>query len=583
MERASIAPPDPVTCPWNQMPNNTLSARTGTLTAVVLWTILWVLALYAIFDGTASVALMDPDEGRNGEVAREMVVRGDYLIPHFNGLPYLDKPVFFFAATAASIKALGATEFAARLPGILFTLATVAMVIGFGRRYVDRSSALLAGLALATSPLVLTYSRLVIFDATMMFWVTLSVVAFHISWKHEGLGWRLLGWAAAGFAVLTKGPVGLVLPLLISFAEGLVCRDRVRRLFHPAGIALFVLVVAPWFFYVVHHHPEFPHYAFIRETFERVATDSMKRTGPPWYILAFLVGGSFPWFPALLFGWRHLLESWRERAAAGRTEVFLMLWILIPLVFFTLSQSKRPGYILPVLPAVALLAGRILLRSPAALRYTAVTAAVAAAALGALLLFGSDELANRVRGDGIVAALRQDGPVLGGIMLAVALIAAIGIRVKEAALAGLVLFPVALLVGTQPMLDEVGKHRSARALANAIKDVAPDGARVIGVSAFMPSLPYYMQRPTEMATHGANGIPSNYIDEYAEALAERPGSTLHPPTWWQQELETCSEPTVFLVKNGNEPEQGVLASRLPLIATAPRYSVYGPCATGGER
>lgn len=565
------------------MPNDTRPARTGTLTAVVFWTILWTLALYTVFDGTGSVALIDPDEGRNSEVAREMVVRGDYLIPHFNGLPYLDKPVFFFAATAGSIKALGATELAARLPSILFTLATVALVIGFGRRYVDRSSALLAGLALVTSPLVLAFSRLVIFDATMMFWVTLSAIAFHISWKHEGPGWRLLGWAAAGFAVLTKGPVGLVLPLLISVADGLVCRDRVRRLFHPAGIALFVLVVAPWFFYVVHHHPEFPHYAFIRETFERVATDSMKRTGPPWYILAFLVGGSFPWFPALVFGWRHLLESWRERAAAGRTEVFLMLWILIPLVFFSLSQSKRPGYILPAIPAVALLAGRILYKSPAALRYAAATAAVAAAVLGALLLFGSDELANRVRGDGIAAAVRQDGPVVGGLMLAVAVLAGIGARLREAAIAGLALLPVAFLVGIQPVLDEVGERRSARALADAIRVVAPDGARVIGVSAFMPSLPYYMGRPTDVATDSAKVIPSNYINEYAQALAARPGSTLHPPAWWQQELETCPEPTVFLVRNGNAAEQGILASRLPLIISTHRYSVYGPCVQGGER
>ena len=168
-------------------------------------------------------------------------------------------------------------------------------------------------------------------------------------------------------------------------------------------------------------------------------------------------------------------------------------------------------------------------------------------------------------------------------MLAVAVLAAIGMRVREVAIAGLALFPVALLAGAQPMLDEVGKHRSARALADAIKIAVPGGARVIGVSAFMPSLPYYMGRPTEVSTHGANGIPSNYIDEYAEALTERPGSTLHPPTWWQQELDTCTEPTVFLVKNGNDPEEGILASRLPLIASAPRYSVYGPCFRGGER
>ena len=228
----------------------------------------WAMALFTLFYGTGSVALMDPDEGRNGEVAREMVDRGDYLIPYFNQLPYLDKPVLFFAAAAASVKTLGATEFAVRLPSVLFTLATIAVVFAFARHYFGHASATQAGLILATSPLVLVFSHVVIFDATMMFWVSLSVIAFHVGWQHKGIGWRVLGWAAAGFAVLTKGPVGLVLPLLISIAEALVCRDRLRHLFHPAGIAAFVLVVAPWFFYVVHHHPEFPHYAFVRETVE---------------------------------------------------------------------------------------------------------------------------------------------------------------------------------------------------------------------------------------------------------------------------------------------------------------------------
>ncbi len=560
------------------MPNHSPTARSSTLTAVLFWSLLWGLALLALHQGISSVALMDPDEGRNSEVAREMVERGDYLIPYFNGLPYLDKPVFLFAATAVSLNAFGVNELAARLPTILFTLATVVMVIGFGRRYVDKSSALLAGLILITSPLAMVYARLVIFDAVMMFWVALSCLAFHISWKHEGVGWRVLGWAAAGFAVLTKGPVGLLLPLLISMAEALVCRDRLRRLFHPAGIIAFVAVVAPWFFYVVHHHPEFPHYAFVRETFERVATDSMKRTGPPWYILAFLVGGAFPWFNVLIFGWRNLLEFWRERAAAHRTEVFLLLWILVPLIFFTLSQSKRPGYILPALPAVALLAAQVLNRSPSALRYSAVTAAIITGIVGLLLFFGSDELANRVRGDGIVAALRQDGPWVGGLLLATAALAALGTRIRQAGIAGMALIPIALVLGLQPMLEEIGKHRSARTLAHAIQAAVPGEVRVIGVSAFMPSLPFYLERPVEMSTHGASGIPSNYIDEYADELAGMPGSTLHPSEWWRQELESCPEPTVFLVKNKNQPEQGDLASRLPLIGSAPRFSVYGPCS-----
>ena len=564
------------------MPHSADTARSGNLTAILLWTVLWGLALFTLQQGTGSVALIDPDEGRNAEVAREMAERGDYLVPHFNGLPYLDKPVFFFAAAAASIKALGPSELAARLPSLVFTLTTIAITIAFGRRHMGRSSAMLAGLVLATSPLVLAFSRIVIFDATMMFWVSLSVIAFHVSWQHDGAGWRILAWGAAGFAVLTKGPVGLVLPLLISMAEAVTCRDRLRRMFHPAGITAFILVVAPWFFHVVHHHPEFPHYAFVRETFERVATDSMRRTAPAWYVLAFLVGGTLPWFSALAVGWRHLIDFWRDRAGAARTEAFLLLWILVPLVFFTLSQSKRPGYILPALPAVALLVARVVERSPAALRYTAATASAIAATVGAILVFGSDQLAGRLSGDGIVAALRETGPVLGGLMLAAAALAATGTRKPRAAVAGIALVPLILVLGALPILEETGRHRSARDLAEAISAASPAGTRIIGVAAFIPSLPFYMQSPVHASTQGARGIPSNYIAEYAEALEAVPDTTLHPVTWWPEQLEHCEEPTVFLVRTGNEPEEGILASRLPLIAAAARYSAYGPCGTDGR-
>src|SRR6185312_944128 len=146
--------------------------------------------------------LLDPDEGRNAEVAREMASSNDYLIPHLDGLPYLDKPVVYFAAAAAAMELLGPTETAARLPAYLFTLATIVVVIRFARRRWGADAGWLAGLALATMPLVLVYARATIFDSTLAFCTTVAILAF---WDDR----PVLAWAAIGLGAITKGPVAI--------------------------------------------------------------------------------------------------------------------------------------------------------------------------------------------------------------------------------------------------------------------------------------------------------------------------------------------------------------------------------------
>jgi 4-amino-4-deoxy-L-arabinose transferase-like glycosyltransferase len=544
----------------------------------VFWAALWAVALLALYQGSASVALIDNDEGRNAEVAREMAASGDYIVPHFNGLPYLDKPVFFFAAAATAIKALGPTELAARLPSLVFTLATAVLVIAFGSVRFNRATGLLAGLILITCPLAQAFARIVIFDATMMFWVSLACIALHLSWERNRVLWLIVGWTAAGFAVLTKGPVGLVLPLLVGIAEAVVRRERIRRLFHPMGIAIFILVVGPWFLAVTLKHPEFPHYAFVRETFQRVATDKMNRTGPIYYIAAFLVVGSLPWISLLFLGGRQLLGFWRQRLDTARTEVFLLLWILLPLVFFSLSQSKRPGYILPVLPAVALLCARLLKIAPQLLRYAAWVAAGMSFLVGAILLFGSEALAPHIYVSRIAQVLNAQGPVLGIALVAAAGMALFGASTPKRAIAGLVMIPVAMILGLQGILTELGEYRSARGLARAIAISAPEAGQIIGVEAYAPSLSYYLERPILLATAAkVREIPSNYIQDYGEALRNLPDSTLRPEHWWQPALAQCAEPAVFLVEAEDMDKRKVLAAALPLLMENPSHAVYGPC------
>lgn len=555
--------------------------RTAGSGALVAWALLILLVFAALWRVSGTTALIDPDEGRNAEVAREMAASGDFVVPHLNGLPYLDKPILLFNAVATSIHSLGATELAARLPTLVFTLATVVLVTAFGWRRFGRDTGLLAGLMLATSPLVMIYAGIVIFDALMLFWVSAAAIALHFWLQGGGLGWCIAGWAAAGLAVLTKGPVGLLLPLLIGIGEALSCRLPMRRLFHPAGIVTLVLLVLPWFLAVSLRHPEFPHYAFVRETFERVATDSMRRTAPFYYFFPILLGGAFPWSALLLVGAGRIARFWRERAGAFRDEAFLLLWLILPTLFFTLSQSKRPGYILPVIPALVLLGARIVKDSPASVRRAAWIAAPLAAGVGAILLLAADSIAARIESAHVSEALLTAAPLLGGGLVVAAVLTLSARRFKTIGILGLAFMPIALILGGQGLFEALGNRRSARDLSQIIKETAPADVRIIGINAFPPSLPYYLETDIELATFFGTELKSNYIVDYLEELRERPGTTLRPSNWWYDELKQCLTPTIYILsaRSGWEPHREALEKALPLLYRNHLYRVYGPCDT----
>jgi len=541
------------------------------------WILIWALVMLGFVQATSRIALMDPDEGRNAEVAREMAVSGDFVVPHLNGLPYLDKPVFLFAASALSIRALGTNELAARLPTLVFSLGTVVLITLFGWLRFGRRTGLIAGLMLASSPIVLAFAGTVIFDAVLMFWVSCAAIAFHLALEQAHRGWCLAGWAAVGFAVLTKGPIGLLLPLLIGVGEAIACGTPLRRMFCWPGLLAFLLLVGTWFLAVTLRHPDFPHYAFVRETFERVATDSMHRTGPIYYFIPILFAGTFPWVTLLLAGAPRLTVFWRQRR---RDESFLLLWLLLPILFFSLSQSKRPGYILPVIPALSLLCARILQVSPASLRPALWIAAPILAGLGAWLLAAPESAASLIRESPTIAEKARDvAPYLGAGLLGAGVLSLSGLRWRTAGFAGLALVPLVLVLGSEGMLTEVGEQRSARELAQAIRGARDDPGPVVGIVAYPPSLAFYLGQNLLLSTYNGSETRSNYIEGLTTRLRGIPGSSLKPFHWWKEELQRCPRNEVFLLRarNGWEKARRQLSAKLSLLYRDHDYEAYGLC------
>jgi 4-amino-4-deoxy-L-arabinose transferase-like glycosyltransferase len=171
--------------------------------------LLLLVAALAFFAGLGRLPLIEPDEGRNAEVAREMLASGDWITPHFNTLTYLDKPVVYFWLVAASFRLWGVTECAARFPSAVMALATLLLCWLMARRMFGDRCALGAGLVLATSPLVVGLSRFVIFDMTLAFLITLAMLCFwlEVESNFRAPVWSVVMFAALGVAAITKGPV----------------------------------------------------------------------------------------------------------------------------------------------------------------------------------------------------------------------------------------------------------------------------------------------------------------------------------------------------------------------------------------
>ncbi len=555
--------------------------------------VLLLAAALALGFDLGGYPLFDPDEGRNAEVAREIAATNDYVLPHLDGLPYLDKPIVYFAAAAASMEVLGPTETAARLPAYLFTLATLALVVVFVRRRWGADAAWLAALALATMPLVLAYARATIMDSTLSFCTTLAILAF---WDER----PVLAWAAIGLGSITKGPVAILIPLGTLIPYALLTGRPVRRLFPLAGLGVFAVVALPWFLAVAHRIPEFPHYVFVRETFERVTTTRFHRTAPFWYYFPIVPVAAFPWIVPALARCTNWRWAWLARRVNPHAQesIFLTCWVLGPLLFFTLNQSKLPQYMLPLMPPFALAAARILTRDATELgggiavarKAYATIAATFGVALALLTVWLPVPLsltpAER-------AAIPPTALALGIALLVSATMVWYAGRAPAHPRPALAVMGYALTVIVMPivsgrLLGAVSEDRSAATLARVIQNVRPRAGsaqevEVVGVSAFPTSLPFYLRRPIAVATASAQELTSNFIVDYQDRFRADSTSPLKPADYWRERARTCRTPTVFVVRANDARRRAELDPVLPLLAVEGQYAAYGPCAASSAR
>jgi len=309
------------------------------------------------------IGLIGPDEPRYAAIAREMAMSGDYITPRLYGTPWFEKPVLVYWLASTSYKLFGFNEAAARLPSAVAASICVFFVYWCGRKLWDAWIGLLAGLILATSIGFFAFARAASMDMPLAACLTTALVFFLFGINDPGRRrvWFSGFYAALGLGVLAKGPVALLLPAL-SLGAFLALRRKWDdwRAWYPRGLWITAAVAVPWFLVcTIVNGREFIDVFFINQNVERFTT-TIHGHGRPFYFF-------IPVLLLLTFPWTFLLIP-RLRRGFGRNEHLMACWAVVPFVFFSFSQSKLPGYILPMTAPLALLVAKELLQ-PASRAY----------------------------------------------------------------------------------------------------------------------------------------------------------------------------------------------------------------------
>lgn len=481
----------------------------------------------------ASAPLFDPDEGLHAAIAQEMVLRGDYVTPTFLGQPFLDKPILFFWAEAASLRVFGHNETAVRIPPLLFALLGMVAVALLGRSLFDEATGLVAGIVYATMLLPLGVSQVAVHDIGLVPFMCGAAYCLHRVFHTEpsvASAFRrnilLLSVAAGvclGLSILTKGLVGVVFAGIFATCLALNRPAATVRLGIALTIAVIVagIVAAPWYFAMEAAHPGYLHYYFVERHLQGYLTATQRHAGRPWwYYVPIVIGGALPWTGYLAGALREMLPDSPAAPEPGRRRV-LWGWFVIGLVFLSLGESKLVTYALPLFPILALIVASYL--APGGFRVDVADRARAAA-------FGFQIVTLAVLPPvGLFALHSKFGAVHPYLWTAVALFSLLTIDAGRRALrstseygcvAWIARASIYTLVGLMAGLPHAASWMTARDLAQTLNTAGVLPPRVSVLDERIGSLVFYLDPPLRAAATAQRLDQASFSEAIARARVD---------------------------------------------------------------
>ncbi len=478
----------------------------------------WALAvcIIALFLALGSRALWDPDEGRYAEMAREILVLDDWVTPHLDYLPYFEKPMMYMWLEALSFKAFGVSPWSARLVSLVSALGVVSLAGFMGYRSWGAKAGLTAALCLLTSIEFFVLAHSVDINMTLTLFITAAFVFFWIGHAENKPGYFLLFWTAMACATLTKGPIGIILPLgaiglyiLITRQFGLIRQSR-----PVIGMTLYLVLTLPWFIMVSMKNPDFFRYFFIDQNIQRY-TSSTERYQPFYYFIPVMLGGFLPWTFLVPSAIRRL---WGNRSS--RDILYLAIWFGFIFAFFTPSHSKLATYVLPCFPAMAMLMGRAFREDTPEGSLPLYLSGTLWGCIGLAMVMVPPLAAHGFalgRSSGMSPVLSSG--TLMGLLLFAGILAGLWSGRRYGSLTGVAVTGMAVMITALVFAPRWDDNRSTRSLS----EVIPPQARLCSYRTYYPSMSFYAKRQISLIDYRGElefGVRNNHTEGYVLDLNE---------------------------------------------------------------
>jgi len=484
----------------NQIRQSNILNPVSILILVVVYALLWF--------GTLNYRHLIPsDEGRYAEIAREMLVTGDWVTPRYNGYKYFEKPPLQIWATATAFNIFGVGDWQARLWTALTGFLTIVFIGFTGARIYSSRAGWLAAVALASSPMWVIGGHINSLDMGLSAFLVAALCSLLLaqtsSNKTYSRNWMWACWAFMALATLSKGVIGVAIPGMVFAVYSITAWDWKiwKRLHIISGSILFLAITAPWFVLIAQRNPEFLEFFFIHEHLQRFTQTAHSRTGPIYFFLPLLLLGFLPWIAQVPGA---IAQTWRERNREFSSGWLLTCWFVVILGFFSISQSKLPGYIIPLFPALALIVGSQLDRNLGCSNSLSLPWQLQTgffAILGGIGFFFLGEVSKQSRPDEIESYAQYTYWIIAALIALISCSLLALMQSKRNGLSSITsfaggLFLCALIAGTGH--ETLGRAVSGIDLVEQVKADIPQKTNFYSVRILDHTVPFYLGRTMTM-------------------------------------------------------------------------------------